>query len=229
MECSQCLYNNEEWACSRCIRLCCYVDKDSNTIEEVKDIYFNKVCNVNYLKKQLKDVGRVLLDNRYSNEMLDGFFFPLRYYEDLRFLAAQYGAKFKLAKPRKREDNSSFYRRSSRRIFLITNSAGFIGTWDVCRIYTHELAHAIQHNVMLAYGVNDYPATKLSEVYLFERTADRLAYFIYKKYFYSPCTGFLTHRNFKAYRSKESLEFLYNFRKRYKRAVDDDMGVTINR
>lgn len=228
MDCKNCVFNikDDQRVCSYCSSMEFFADKEITTEEKIKDVYVNKVCNLKYLKTKIKPVDRKLLDPTGNQDMMENLIFPKTYYNDLKYLANLYGAKVKLRKPYSDGRHGFFYRSTSRRIFITTDHNGYLDTWSVCTIFLHELAHAIQHSVMLEHGFQAYLPIKLSESITFERTAERLAYFLYKEYLSHIHSEFITHRSYSSYIRKEDKLFLYNFKKKNKYPVIDDLGVT---
>jgi len=223
MECSNCVFEGKQWACTRCTKKCCFADKNKVTFEELKDLQ-NKACDVEYLKTQLKDLDRPVFNSSDHRNMKDLVFYD-SYYKDLKYISSLYKVKLKIRKPYKNGDDSSFYRHRSRRIFLVTTKSGIFSNWDVYVIFTHELSHAIQHSLLCKY-IEQYPITKLSQAVLYERTAERLAYFVYKKYFDVDNRNIVVPQNFSCYTSKKDQLYLYKHFHKSKFPLDDDLGVT---
>lgn len=85
-----------------------------------------------------------------ATELMEDFWFPLRWFEDLTSLAGQYGASIKLtrgnASPYGDEECEVwFYRQEEARIYIPTNERGVLYTFDVVTTFCHELAHRLQH------------------------------------------------------------------------------------
>jgi uncharacterized protein YutD len=97
----------------------------------------------------------------------------------------------------------------------------FYTTYDLQRSFSHELAHRIQYIVIdRKFGRKRirpvYDTT--SQCLEFERSAERLAYFICKEYF--PSSHNWNHREFTTYRSKQDIQFL---RQHWKDVLKDDL------
>ena len=75
--------------------------------------------------------------------------------------------------------------------------------WYIMKVFSHELAHCIQHKVT---GYQFSGITRFSQVLDIERTAERLAYYIFKQYFGHVYK--IHHSSFNAYKSHSDKQFL---------------------
>lgn len=154
--------------------------------------------NLKYLISYIKDFDFILFNN--DKKILYKDVIPLSCKIDLDILCDNYyPLKLSIRKTKKR---TSFYRRRTKTIFL---NGDFIRPIDICFMFSHELAHHIQYECEMGRKYN----YTFNEILLFERQAERLAYFIYKKYFSHLLS--IHHLNFNSYRSKEDIDFLYKY------------------
>lgn len=181
---------------------------------------FNKCVDLEYLKTRILDLDTDgFFEGDNETELMKYYVFPKKYYKDLCWLSARYGAKFSLRKAKKGTTVHPSYNRERRLIIMCAEKEnGYLSTLCVCKEYTHELAHHIQLQTTVECGISplshtELGITKLSQIVLYERTADRLAYFLYKKYFSHLCD--LHHAQFSAYRSIEDINFLKDYYSEY--------------
>ena len=116
----------------------------------------------------------------------------------LRGICKLYGCKVKTT-----DASTPTYWSHESTIYLIKEQINFNPIYSV-RAFAHELAHHIQHQVLNKLNIS-YDNTHFKDVLLFERTADRLGYFICKEHFPS---FKLHHAHFKAYTSKAGIDML---------------------
>lgn len=175
--------------------------------------------DLNYLKSQIIPLPFKLCNKSSKFNYLKNIRFPKSYYQDLQFLCEQYDATFQINITEKEDDAYSYYDfniyKTPHSIINLTVSKEkpIITRKDICTLFTHELAHHIQNMVCQQNNISCECPT-FNSALKYERIAERLAYFIYKQYFTHFCPS-ITHRNFNAYLSKNHIEFLKNFRKKY--------------
>jgi hypothetical protein len=163
-----------------------------------------KIYNVSYLKQFIIDIDFIPLNIKIPTVR------PIKYphkVEGLYILSKLYGIKLKI-QIKKRQSNlySSYLNRC---ITLAIEPKGMALCCDLCKDFSHELAHHIQ----LTYSnENSYYYKDTKHALKFEYTAERLAYFIYKKYFSN--IKELKHRQFNTYRTKADIEWLKEYLKK---------------
>ena len=128
---------------------------------------------------------------------------PEQWVEDLKEISFLYGGKVKFLKS---VGNSSFEGHIDTLILAVDDS-GF-GVKDICITFSHELSHLIQRNI----HDNAFKPRNLGELLRYERTAERLGYFISKTYFPHLMKKVnLTHRNFSTYLGRDHIEWLHRY------------------
>jgi len=161
----------------------------------------SKAFDLEYLKTRIIPLDRdVLISNKSLDDgQMKNIHFPRNYLRDLIYITKLYGCEFRIVK-----SEHSSYNRDLQRIRLAYSEHNFIPTYDICKVFTHELAHHIQRTI--AWEEGGLLIEKLSESIKYERIAERLAYFINKLYFNHIWD--LHHSSFSAYRSKSDQTFL---------------------
>jgi len=174
-----------------------------------KKILFERCTDVKYLRTKIKPLFRKVCDkknikwiNKDKCVNKKGLIFPYRYFLDLKFICKLYGCNFEV-----RKYGNHGYSEKKKLIYLATEEDGFVTTYSISKNFTHELAHRIQH---IEWENNKYFTINFFEkALLYERSADRLAYFIYKEYF-SHLWNF-SHQVFNSYKSKSDIKFLREY------------------
>jgi hypothetical protein len=130
---------------------------------------------------------------------------PRVYRQDLDYICKLYNARLRIGPG----DSIPFhcYDRGTRTIHMSYSKDYPVITPEmICKVFTHELSHCIQHDILLEGGADSPEFSSLEDVYLYERAAERLAYFIYREYF-SHVIDF-KHQSFSAYLSTVDKAFL---------------------
>jgi hypothetical protein len=171
----------------------------------------NNVFKVDYLRQYIQDVNGIKLFSavEYSSKPLPDTLFEFDEVKQLATIARMYNCRLTIVNTS--VDGLSGYVSSDRTIEIYTGD-GYLTRNDLIHVFCHELAHCIQRDY-----IDTVDSTKelnyLLKIfyvrYIFERTAETLAYYIYKKYFFP--TIILPQSFFNAYRSKQSMEDLLEY------------------
>ena len=160
----------------------------------------------NVLKNNIIDIP-IKLCKKASREKYRNTWLPKSYYDDLKFLCEQYDVRlFFHNKSYNEYDVYYVNNKEKRRIFLSSlfhKCESF--KKRMCFGFCHELAHHIQAITRRLTGDNSYGYQDFETGLKFERTAERLAYFVYKKYFSHVYK--IKHHDFDDYKDKKSVEF----------------------
>ena len=167
---------------------------------------FQRCTNLKFLKSQIKTLPRKICDPNKIKFLKNGdyikkknFRFPYNFYLDLKYVCKMYGASFEL-----REKGNPGYSSITKTIYMTPDEDRLITSDDISHFFTHELAHRIQH--MQWENNKDFTINRFNKALLYERSAERLAYFINKKYF-SHLHDF-SHQYFSSYTTEEDISFL---------------------
>jgi len=82
-------------------------------------------------------------------------------------------------------------------------------TWFI-KTFFHELAHRIQHTIVCSVSDRDILTRSFNEIYLYERAAERLAYFIWERYLGHKFP--IHHLLFNSYVGKKGKNMLMEYR-----------------
>lgn len=159
--------------------------------------------DINCLKAQLIDFEESFCFSD-SKEIHKKSGLPSNWVSDIRKITRFYGGKIDF-----RNEKTARYEKKTKTIILPTLvSATFCPSESICREFAHELSHLIQSKFT---KINWDPKT-LKDAVAYERTAERLSYFITKKYFFHLMKELcISHRNYNSYKSKKEIGWLYDF------------------
>ena len=131
-------------------------------------------------------------------------------------IAKEYGIEFNVELGVEGEEIFSFSKLpdSPGRINMSFNRE-FISSYDAATLFSHELAHGIQWSHLQKFdkdSVNAFFTTSFERCLMYERTAERLAYFISKEYFSDIMDELnMSHRSFNAYKRQSDKDFLFKY------------------
>jgi len=135
--------------------------------------------------------------------------FPALWHKQMSWLTFLYRGKFQLRKKTRLNGSAELDPRTGT-IIIITDEARIKlhgKPWKIRSLvstYFHELAHLVQTNIRVVTG--QYPKkTSFEENFLYERTAERLGYFLAKQH--APNLKF-HHGEFRGYLSKYDKNFI---------------------
>jgi len=151
-------------------------------------------------------VNRFILTPNIKSEILYKNSYPLKWHKALSQLAKKYGAKYSYLKDK---TITGGYSRVEQKIYLGSYSYEKVGSVELCKTFSHELAHRIQHQIINKHrGRNIVKPifTKMSECLKYERMAERVANFICSEYFSNICQW--NHREFSTYIKKSDISYL---------------------
>lgn len=173
---------------------------------------FEKCTNIDYLKNRIIPLGKKVC-NRSSERSIKGFNFPLSWYNDLVYICKLYNGNFEIRNCVSGDPAGGY--NTKNKLIYITTVNGAISPYNICKTFTHELAHRIQHIIIEKNNSTGKLRKKyFSEWLLYERVAERLAYFINKEYFEHLYK--LHHRIFKSYNKKLDVVWFKNFLNQHK-------------
>ena len=171
-----------------------------------KRMLFERCTNVDYLKKKIIPLTKKVCDKTTLKHKKNkkGFVFPYKYYLDLLYICKLYGVEKLSFIPYCFGEGAGGYNKQNKEIYLMSDHNNFISMYNICTIFTHELAHRIQHREWE--NNKDFTINRFKKALLYERTAERLAYFINKEYFKH--LSVIHHKSYTSYTSKQDIDFL---------------------
>jgi len=176
--------------------------------------------NIEFLKTKIKKLPRKVFlrfkkrKKRYTNKLFN----LSKVLNELDYISKIYDADFGIIKS---EDEGEYI--VDYKIIRISYTKYLV---DMLASFSHELAHRIQYSIISQKmdqitQFDNKNIIYLSDIVNFERIADRLAYFIYKKYFNHIYK--LHHACFAAYKNKNSVKFLHQNWKGYTDFSDEEL------
>jgi len=127
----------------------------------------------------------------------------LSYWHNMKRIAQKYEATVMLGKLC---NNAGEY--NYRKCIIIMNKTSTDKLWFM-KTFFHELSHRIQHIIMLRIADKKVTVSDLEDGLLYERAAERLAYFLWKKYLNHAWK--INHASFKSYISKKHKKILIDW------------------
>lgn len=169
-----------------------------------------KFVDLNYLKTRL-----VKLPDSFKLKTYGAKYPTKKIMQQFRYIASFYGI-LRVDLVRSNDDWAEFFTTAMRIYYTGTGR-----NWTIpllCKVFCHEVSHRMQLVVLdEVYGVGNQlnyrlvclrtNTVYLSELVLYERIAERLAYFLYKEYF-SQVLGVYDHRRCSFFRSKRDILFV---------------------
>ena len=170
-----------------------------------------KCLDLEYLKTKIKKGQYLNLKNKENYKLKKNIIFPIHYYNSIKkFCKNVYNVDIIISGA---DEYDCYYSPNEEKICLYFEKESCVSIFTVQTCFFHELSHHIQKQVFNYYDEN-WGKHSLEFYIKFERTAERLAYFLHKEHFkIDNKFEHLHHSCFSAYKSRRHINFL---KKQYK-------------